>query len=115
MALTADERTLRARLIEDCGKCLRLRPPYNPYIFLRMIEDHGPIEACRRVIMELPAHQAPSGFTQLWERQSLGLTAEATVLEPTWSKLFDDAVLERAEARLRGCGWSPSGSDQSKP
>ena len=107
MALTRPERTLRARLLADAGECLRLRPPYNPHIFVDMIDRHGPIEACRRVIMEKPAHQAPSGYGQLWERGRLDLTAEVTVLQPEWAELFEPAVLERAEARLKRCGWDP--------
>jgi hypothetical protein len=87
------------------------RPPYyNPHIFVDMIRKHGPVEACRRVIMELPAHQAPSGYSQLWERKRLDLTAEVTVLQPEWSSLFERAVRERAEARLRRCGWEPPAS-----
>lgn len=48
------ERTLRTRLLRDAAECLRLRPPYNPHIFVDMINEHGPVEACRRVIMEMP-------------------------------------------------------------
>jgi hypothetical protein len=113
MALTAAERTLKVRLLSDARECLRLRPPYNPYIFLHMVDQHGPVEACRRVIMELPAHQAPSGFGQLWERTRLDLTAEATVLlRRDWSALFDETVLERAETRLRRCGYIPTAPDE---
>jgi hypothetical protein len=107
MVLAPAERALKVLILSDARECLRLRPPYNPYVFLRMVEDHGPAEACRRVIMELPAHQAPSGFGQLWERQRLDLTAEATALRPEWSELFSTSVKQRAEARLRSCGWQP--------
>jgi len=108
MALTPTEQRLKAHLLQDCAECLRLRPRYNPYIFQRMIGEHGPVEACRRVIMELPVHQAPSGYAQLWERGRLDLTAEATVLQPEWSDLFEPSVLQRAEGRLRRCGWPPT-------
>ena len=109
MALTAVEQRLKVHLLHDCAECLRLRPPYNPYIFQRMIGEHGPVEACRRVIMELPAHQAPSGYGHLWERGRLDLTAEATVLRPEFSALFEEAVTDRAKTRLERCGWRPSG------
>jgi hypothetical protein len=109
MALSSIEQRLKAHLLHDCAECLRLRPPYNPYIFQRMIGEHGPVEACRRVIMELPAHQAPSGYGQLWERGRLDLTAKATVINPDFSALFDEAVIQRAKARLERCGWRPDG------
>jgi hypothetical protein len=37
------------RLHDDAAQC---RPiGYNPSIFLGTVYDHGPVEACRRVIM----------------------------------------------------------------
>lgn len=113
MILTPVERALRTRLLVEAAECLRLKPPYDPRIFVGMIHKHGPVEACRRVIMELPAHQAPLGYSQLWERGRLDLTVEVTVLRSEWSSLFERTVLERASERLKRCGWTPSPSSET--
>lgn len=92
------ERDLLAKAMSDIAEARRRG--YNPSIFLDMIGKHGIAEACRRVIMELPANQAPYGFGKLWELGRLDLTAENTVLEERWIPLFDDAVRQRATERL---------------
>ena len=100
-------KALGQRLHDDAEQCRRIG--YNPSIFLGMIYDHGPVEACCRVIMD---DVLPSGFARLWELHALELTAEYTILHGDWIELFDPAVRRRAEQRLRQYGWqdSPGGS-----
>ena len=105
MALIQSERdrlvrALGKRLYDDAAKCRRIG--YNPSIFLGMIQDHGPVEAGRRVIMD---DELPSGFSRLWELHALDLTAEYTILHGEWIELFDPAVRDRAEKRLGQYGW----------
>jgi hypothetical protein len=92
------ERELLADVMSDINEARRLR--YNPAVFLDMIARHRVVDACRRVIMELPAHQAPSGFSKLWELHRLDLTAEDTVLRVKYHPLFECSLRKRAAARL---------------
>jgi hypothetical protein len=88
------------RLQDDAAECRRIG--YNPSIFLDMIYRDGPVEACRRVIMD---DELPSGFSRLWELHALSLTAEYAILHGEWAELFDEAVRRRAERRLIQYGW----------
>lgn len=76
---------------------------YNASLFLRMVSDHGGLESARRLI----AGSAPSdGFTALWERGRLDLTAEALALKPEFASLFSGDELRRARDRLKEYGHS---------
>ncbi|MGC8474018.1 MAG: hypothetical protein ACP5PW_06380, partial [Candidatus Dormibacteria bacterium] len=44
---------------------------YNPTYFNRMVADHGPVDASRRLIL---ADGVSDGFTTLWEHQLLDMT-----------------------------------------
>jgi hypothetical protein len=66
-----------------------------------MMSKHGPVEACRQVIM---ASKIPDGFIRLLELKRLELTAEATVLRGPWQALFSEAVLAQARGRLVAYG-----------
>ena len=93
------ERDLLAATMNDVRECRRIG--YDPHIFLDMIHRHRIVEACRRVVMELPANQAPYGFGRLWELGRLDLTVETAMGRERWFPLFGDDVRERAAARLR--------------
>ena len=95
---SALERALRRKIVEDAAECNGLG--YKPYEFLRMVEHHGAVGACRRVIMDHPYNRAPYGFSKLWELSALDLTVEYTVLQPKWHPLFEQNVRDRAKARL---------------
>jgi hypothetical protein len=74
---------------------------YNPTLFVRMISEHGGVEAARRLVTSA----TPSdGFTKLWESGRLDLTAEALVVQPRFSELFDETTIERARQRLADYG-----------
>src|SRR4051812_1277495 len=93
------EGLLGERVRQDMDEAARIG--YAPKKFRTMVANEGPVEACRRVIMlDYPA----DGFTMLWEKKRLDLTAEAVVQENPWRVLFDDAVLEKARKRLRDYG-----------
>ncbi len=83
---------LIARSINECN--------YHPNEFIGMVERHGLIEACRRVIMDHPVTRPPSGFMKICEKGRLELTVEVAVLQSPWCKLFDKDVLVRARQRL---------------
>jgi hypothetical protein len=93
------EGQLRERLRQDCDEARRLG--YNPTLFLSLVSKHGPVEACRQVIM---GAKIPDGFIRLLELKRLELTAEATVLRGRWQALFSEAVLEQARRRLIAYG-----------
>jgi hypothetical protein len=85
-------RQLCERSVKECG--------YNPHVFVKMINSHGVLSACRQVIR---SRRAPSGFTTLWEKGRLDLTVEAAVLQSPWRELFEREpdVLLKAQKRLR--------------
>jgi hypothetical protein len=70
---------------------------YNPTYFNRMVGEHGPIEATRRLVM---ADTASEGFTKLWEHGRLAMSVEALVILPWYASLFGGDVIQRARQRL---------------
>lgn len=46
---------------------------YNPTYFKRIVAEHGPIEATRRLVM---ADDVSDGFTKLWEHGRLAMSVE---------------------------------------
>jgi hypothetical protein len=93
------EAQLREQLRQDCDEARRIG--YNPALFLVMMSRHGPVEACRQVVV---ASKIPDGFMRLLELGRLELTAEATILRGAWRALFSEAVLEQAQSRLIAYG-----------
>lgn len=74
----------------------------NAAYFLRMISDHGGVEAARRLLDK----DTPSeGFTRLWEFNRLDLTVEALVLKPKFASLFSDKEMAIARDRLNQYGY----------
>ena len=76
---------------------------YNPGDFLKMLASYGGYETVSKLIAE---KNPSSGFETLWEHRRLDLTVEALVLETQWRRFFDDALLQRAEARLKNAGYA---------
>lgn len=93
---TSLERKLREQLLHDCSVSVSIG--YRPVAFQRMLADHGPVEACRQVIMST---KIPDGFLRLWELKRVDLTAEATILAGPWKELFGQEILDRARRRLK--------------
>jgi hypothetical protein len=70
---------------------------YNPTYFTRMVGEHGPVEAARRLV----STSAPSdGFTKLWETDRLEMTIEALILLPWYEELFEETHRQAARQRL---------------
>lgn len=75
---------------------------YTPTMFIHMIAEVGGVEAARRLVRTA----TPStGFTVLWEKGRLDLTAEALVVQPEFAPLFSEDDIERASARLAYHGF----------
>jgi hypothetical protein len=93
------ERLLRDRLLNDAVKAAIIG--FRPRIFRVMLAELGSVQTCIRLIT---SNTVPVGFSVLWEKGRLDLTAEAAVLSGPWKALFDASVLKCAEERLRNCG-----------
>ncbi len=75
---------------------------YNPTAFRGMLREHGGVETCKRLIN---AREPSQGYTQLWERNHLGLTVEAYILDnERWHSLFTSEELENCRRRLEEYG-----------
>jgi hypothetical protein len=70
---------------------------YNATLFIRMISELGGVETARKLAMSPTASQ---GFTELWERGRLDLTAEALMTDDRFSPLFSEEELAKARWRL---------------
>ena len=70
---------------------------YNATYFLQMIQEHGALEAARRLAREPRHHE---GLTRLWQHNALELSVEATVRRAPWRQLFDDEILRAAKRKL---------------
>jgi hypothetical protein len=77
---------------------------YRPSAFRSMVADVGGVEAARRLVM---SPHPSDGFTTLWEKGRLDLTAEALVVDERFAGLFPEEVVEQARARLVDYGHSP--------
>ncbi|MFI6075816.1 hypothetical protein ACIA5C_30110 [Actinoplanes sp. NPDC051343] len=77
---------------------------YNAAYFLRMVEEVGGLEAARRL---LRAGSVSSGFSSLWEKGRLDLSAEAVVLQERFAGLFTEEELDIARSRLAEYGYQP--------
>ena len=78
---------------------------YRPTYFLRMVHEHGGLEAAKRL---LRASEAQSGLTRLWECGLLDISMEALVLQERWKPLFSDEERQTARDRLKCYGYDPS-------
>lgn len=71
---------------------------YDATYFRRMLGEHGPVEAARRLVLD------PVPSYGLWKLQQMGrldTSVEMWVLLPWYEPLFAPEVRERAEAKLR--------------
>ncbi len=75
---------------------------YTPYIFYKMVAQHGGVETARRL---LSTEDVQYGFDQLWEHGRLDLTVEYHVLQPCFKELFDENTQNEAARRLKDLGY----------
>jgi hypothetical protein len=79
---------------------------YSAPLFSAKLKEQGGLETARWLIHS-PA-VAP-GFTALWERERLDLTAEAVIVEEEkWHPLFTAEEIEICRKRLRDYGYPPA-------
>ncbi len=76
---------------------------YNPTYFLQMLEQHGGIEAARRLLSN---QEIQPGLIKLCELNLLADSVEAIVLQPRFHQLFTAAEREEAKRRLTELGYS---------
>jgi hypothetical protein len=70
---------------------------YNSTTLLRMISEHGGVEAAKRIIA-IP--HISEGFSALWERGRLDLSVEAQMIDPRFAQLFTDKEIDTARRWL---------------
>jgi len=75
---------------------------YNATYFLQMIQQHGALEAAKKLVREPRHHE---GLTKLWEHDALDLSVEATVLRDPWRQLFSDDEVKSAQKKLQELGY----------
>jgi len=75
----------------------KLECNYNASYFLRMVSEHGGLEAAKRL---LATTEPSEGFTTLWVNRRLDLTVEAHVIKPDYQQLFTTDEIAIAEQRL---------------
>ena len=74
-------------------------------IFLRMIAEHGAVDATKRLVH---SKEPSPTFTELFMKQQLKLTVEAIIItESEWDPLFTDSDRAAARERLFQHEWSP--------
>jgi 5-methylcytosine-specific restriction protein A len=75
---------------------------YKPSALIKMIERHGAVDACKRLIS---SSQPSDGFTKLYEAGRLDLSVEAIALEPEWAGQFGETERQRCRKRLEQVGY----------
>jgi len=74
---------------------------YDATYFRRMLGEHGPVEAARRLVLApTPSH----GLRKLQSMGHLDMSVEMWVLLPWYEPLFSPEVREQAETKLRALG-----------
>ncbi|MET8356364.1 hypothetical protein [Micromonospora sp. NPDC005171] len=97
---TADRRALEAAFHEAMVRTYeraRDEAQYHAALLLRMVTDKGGLATARQLLH----HPVVSdGFTALWERGRVDLTAEAVVIRPRFRALFTEEELAIASIRV---------------
>ena len=101
--MTPLERTFHQECV-DGSKTLQKEHGYNPTYFLRMVHEHGGVEAVRLL---LKSANYQEGLTTLWQIGRLDASIEAAVVNPRWSSLFTDAEKAEARKRLKALNYDP--------
>ncbi|ASW54751.1 AAA domain-containing protein [Plantactinospora sp. KBS50] len=70
---------------------------YHPTLLLRMITEKGGLATARQLLRN---SAVSDGFTALWERGRVDLTAEALALQPEFKPLFTEDELAVATTRV---------------
>lgn len=95
-----DRRSLEATFHREMVRaCQRARDEvgYQPGLLLRLVTEKGGLASARQ-LLHSPA--VSDGFTALWERGRMDLTAEALALRPEFRALFTEEELTVARSRV---------------
>lgn len=88
--------------MQEIYRRAKVEAGYNATVFLRMLQDRGPIDTARYLIH---TNTPSAGFTALWEKKRLDLTVEAHVLQPRFDSLFTDDERDICRERLANYGY----------
>lgn len=88
--------------MHEIYRLAKVEAGYNATVFLRMLQDRGPLETARFLIH---TPKPSDGFTALWERRRLDLTVEAHVLQDRFASLFTEAERDSCRERLAQYGY----------
>ena len=91
------------KAMHEVYRLAKVEAGYNATVFLRMLQDRGPLETARFLIH---TPKPSDGFTALWERRRLDLTVEAHVLQDRFHELFTDDEREICRDRLAQYGYT---------
>jgi hypothetical protein len=75
---------------------------YYATYFKRMIDEHGGVEAAKRLLAK---REIQSGLMRLWELDLLNHSMEAAVLQDRFRPLFTEAEVQEAWRRLEQLGF----------
>ena len=75
---------------------------YYAIYFKRMIDEHGGVEAAKRLLAE---REIQSGLMRLWELNLLNHSMEAAVSQERFRPLFTEAEVQEARRRLEQLGF----------
>ncbi|RIK29407.1 MAG: hypothetical protein DCC52_07385 [Chloroflexi bacterium] len=75
---------------------------YYPNYFLRMVQEHGAVDAAKRL---LEAENPTYGLAKLWELKRLDLSMEALVIQPQFQSLFTTREVDKAMQTLKALGY----------
>lgn len=96
------ERQFQQAVWEAVEICKKHR--YTPTYFIRMLEEHGAVATCRRL---LQSPEPQEGLFTLWELGLLDISIEALALRPRFQPLFTQEELTAARSRLAQLGYQP--------
>lgn len=70
---------------------------YDPSVWMRMVKDHGAVEAARRLIK---SSELQDGLKRLLRMGRIELTVEYVIIQERWHDLFTEDERRAAEWRL---------------
>ena len=101
------EELLLSQIIEDAEESRQIG--CDPSVFLALVQEHGPVEACKLIITDPELGQ---DLLRVKQAGRLDLTVEALVLRDRFKRLFDDNILGRARKRI--VDWSQPSSPKRR-
>lgn len=97
------ERQFLNEMLDTCEKAKELTPPYKPTGFKGMLNRHGGVGTAKILLAKKDyIHQ---GVIDLWERNALYLSMEASVIKPEYKELFTEQEISTAHRRLKELGY----------